>query len=203
MIKKFIPCFLAFLCTVSDLCPYIKIKSMQITGSFATCKSPGLHPSQPCTFPRCPKSEGATALHGLCWQSQACPNTRPLTRTGTAPGREGADIPALPVKSVFQRLCLGVGKNKEGLPVHMQSSTLCCTKCQAQGRSTSPPVPPHCSNTRCAHCTSSVSSPSYLPTYTCPLKDRFLKTEYPVLWKRESIQNRQGYCLEERGLRSS
>ena len=64
-----------------------------------------------------------------------CPASRPPeqglsahvaapTLAGAAPGSEGADIPALPVKSAFQRLCLGVGKNKEGLSVHRQNPTL-------------------------------------------------------------------------------
>lgn len=63
----------------------------------------------------------------------------PGTRQGARPvetssprelhGR-GADIPALPVRSEFQRLCLGVGKNKEGLSIHMQKPTLCCPNCQ-------------------------------------------------------------------------
>lgn len=122
---------------VSDLCPCIKIKSVQITGSFATYKSPRPRPSQPCAFPRCRKGDGATAPYGLL-AKRGLSRHAALTRTGAAPGKEGADIPALPVKSAFQRLCLGVGKNKKGLPVHMQNSTLCCPNCQAVSRTLFP-----------------------------------------------------------------
>lgn len=68
-----------------------------------------------------------------------------LTLTGAAPGKEGADIPALPVKAEFQRLCLGVGKNKEGLSVHVQNPTLLpqLPGCRSGPEYMSPPAPPH------------------------------------------------------------
>lgn len=127
---------------VSDLCPYIKMKSMQITASFAPANAQGCvagsaaRSTLPKGWRRYRSLRAPLAKQGLSWHAA-------LTRTGAVPGRQRADIPALPVKSAFQRLCLGVGKNKEGLPVHMQNSALCCPNCQAvaQDRSTSPPVP--------------------------------------------------------------
>lgn len=140
----FIPCFLVFLCRVSDLCPYIKMKSMQTTVSFATCKSPGLCPSQLCTFSCCQKGDGAAALHGLCWQSKACPDTRPLrARELYQEGKE--QIFQLCLSSLHFKGCAWVWERIKRVCQSTCKTPHCCPNCQAvtQDRSTSPPVPSH------------------------------------------------------------
>lgn len=84
--------------------------------------------------------------HPHCWAFHLEPGReRGLSRQAalrSCTGRE-ADIPALPVRSEFQRLCLGVGKNKEGLSIYMQKPTLCCPNCQTVSwdQSTCPHLP--------------------------------------------------------------
>lgn len=128
-----------FIPTVYDRCPYVRIKSAQITPSFATRKSSSARLAPNTSSP----ASRATALpFPTDWLAkQGLSGHVALTLTGAAPGREGADIPALPVKSAFQRLCLGVGKNKEGLSVHMQNPTLFCPNCQAVVQDHTIPVP--------------------------------------------------------------
>lgn len=182
--------------TVYDLCPYIRIKLTQITPSATRKSPPGWHAASSSApagrlapSPRSPASRaeqsgaersGATAppFPRNRLAKQGLSRHAALTLTGAAPGREGADIPALPVKSAFQRLCLGVGKNKEGLSVHMQNPTLFCPNCQAvaQDLNACPrlPLPTKLIPVSLSD-TSSVSLPSYLSSYIHVLKYTFSK----------------------------
>lgn len=143
---------------------------MQITGSFATCKSPRPRPSQPCAFPA---AERVTALPLPMdsWQSKACPDTRPLrARELHQEGKE----------QIFQ-LCLSSLHFKGCAWVWERTKRVCQSTCKTS-HSAAPtarlslrtragshlPLPTELISVVLSG-TNSISLPSYLSNYTCPL----------------------------------